>query len=864
MKKSIALLVIFSFGLLFTTPISAQRLNQLKENQNLVKNPVKYKSIDAFSDGNGVWLEWETSFESGNLGFNVYRSNGIDKELISPSLIPGVYLKKRDAQNIGERYTFFDADGDYNSSYYIETFNINGQTRLSNSVSPKYVSDLTEVAGSSSASLNEASRTENSVILKSEPNLPQEIKEAVNKTLNRKNAAKQHFVAAQAGVKIGVKKEGFYRVSRAELQGAGFDVLSPSTNWQLYKNGAEQAINVGANGDYIEFYGTELDTAETDTQIYFLINGAQNGKRIEQFISRAFGGRGLANSFTQSTSFKEKVIYNSNIRNGDDVDNFFGRIIFGSPTTISINLPAVDFASPAASIDLKIQGATQLPHQTKVELNGVEIGVINGSGQTLMAKQFDISTSALREGANTLKLTALASSGDASYFDTVKINYPKLYKVQQNNLSFYQPGYKEISVGGFTSSNVRVFDISNPDQPKLVNAAVESDNSGGFRALIAPNRARLLLGIEDTVFLSAASITKNSPSTLSNTANSANMLIISYKDWMSQANDWANYRRGQGMSVEVADVEDVYDEFSFGAFSSDAIEEYLKYAYNNRQTKPDYVLLIGDATYNPRGYTTAATPPVEYNFIPTKMVETIYLETGSDEALADFNNNGLAAIPIGRIPVHEAQVVTDVLNKVTIYEQNVATQNLSRGVLFASDLPNGYDFAGVNTRLRSQLPANTPSVMVNKGDTNGRARLLEEMNTGKFLVNYSGHGNTAAWSASPTFFGNADVANLSNGNNLSIFTMLTCLNGYFIQTPDSLAELLLSKKTGGAVAAWASSGETTPDIQEIMATRFFNKLGGDNTMRLGDLIKDAKTTIPGGRDVRLSWALLGDPALKVR
>jgi hypothetical protein len=117
------------------------------------------------------------------------------------------------------------------------------------------------------------------------------------------------------------------------------------------------------------------------------------------------------------------------------------------------------------------------------------------------------------------------------------------------------------------------------------------------------------------------------------------------------------------------------------------------------------------------------------------------------------------------------------------------------------------------------------------------------------------------------FLAKADAAALSNGNNLSIFTMLTCLNGYFHATTadnDSLAEVLLKAPNGGAAAVWASTGDTTPDIQEIMATRFYQQLALGNLNRLGDLANDAKTVINAGRDVRLSWVLLGDPMLKVR
>jgi hypothetical protein len=147
---------------------------------------------------------------------------------------------------------------------------------------------------------------------------------------------------------------------------------------------------------------------------------------------------------------------------------------------------------------------------------------------------------------------------------------------------------------------------------------------------------------------------------------------------------------------------------------------------------------------------------------------------------------------------------------------------------------------------------------------NARDVLLAELNTGKFLVNYSGHGNTSSW-ASTTFFSSTDIPLLTNSNRLSIFTLLTCLNGYYNNIySDGLAKTAVKSSTGGAVAAWASSGLTTADVQEIMAARFYNQVGTTNIERLGDSVRDAKTVLTFGRDVRLSWALLGDPTLRLR
>jgi hypothetical protein len=58
--------------------------------------------------------------------------------------------------------------------------------------------------------------------------------------------------------------------------------------------------------------------------------------------------------------------------------------------------------------------------------------------------------------------------------------------------------------------------------------------------------------------------------------------------------------------------------------------------------------------------------------VPTKLVDTIYTETGSDESLADFNDDGLAELAVGRIPARTPQQVTDMLAKVTGFELTVA------------------------------------------------------------------------------------------------------------------------------------------------------------------------------------------------
>jgi hypothetical protein len=72
----------------------------------------------------------------------------------------------------------------------------------------------------------------------------------------------------------------------------------------------------------------------------------------------------------------------------------------------------------------------------------------------------------------------------------------------------------------------------------------------------------------------------------------------------------------------------------------------------------------------------------------------------------------------------------------------------------------------------------------------------------------------------------------------------------------------LKAPNGGAVAAYASSGETIPDGQQDMSVRVYQLLFGPQSMALGDVTKQAKTSTTD-LDVRRTWILLGDPSMKI-
>lgn len=886
--KKILVFLIFSV-LLVSSSVFAQKAKSIKtkpvkqseilQGEISQKELVVYSSADAFSDGRGVWLEWQTASETKNLGFFVYRQTAKGRELVSQQIIGGGYLRAGEDQFSGDKYTFFDRNGIGGAIYYIESYSTEGQRQLSKPIYPNYVLDLKEVGGDRLESLRSAPQlTLPTEFSRSELNLPSDLQATVNYYSIPPDPIMQRWIASQPGVKIGVKKEGLYRISKSALQGAGFDVNSSPALWQLYLNGVEQGINIVGNGDAVEFYGKGIDTRESDTQIYYLIVGTQNGKRMGERIIRSTSGSVQANSFAQTFIQKLRKIYVSDLLNGDE-ENFFDNIpINTAGRTLNFTMNSIDFSIGQIPFTVGVQGLTLAPHQNRIVLNGHELGTISGNDRDLMSQTFTIPTNFLLEGSNTLQIFAMGGASDISFLESIKASHSRLYEAKNNQLSFYSLQYKTSTLQGFTSSNIRVFDISFPAVPSLITNLVPTQNGGTFSVRLPSNRSAVMFAVEESAILTAADVTlvPNIPSTLSTTGNNASFIVITYKDFVNEANTWANYRQAQGLSTKVIDIEDIYDEFSYGVHQTDGIKAFLQYAKNNWQTPPQYALLLGDAHYDYRNYENATN----FNFVPTRLVDTVYMETGSDEALADFNDDGLAEVAIGRIPARDAATITLAFNKMTSWEGSVVDW-INRGVLFVSDMPIGYDFEALSARIRQELPQNMPSQAITRRDCvdpappvgQTTAQCLDEqhsniraaINRGNYIVNYSGHGSTGFWAVSnPAFFNMSDATSLTNNGNYSLFTMLTCLNGYFLNTNDSLAEALMKAPNGGAAASWTSTGKTTPDVQEVMAARFLNQTTVGAMPRIGDLIKDAKTAVIGGHDVRLSWALIGDPAMKIR
>jgi hypothetical protein len=338
------------------------------------------------------------------------------------------------------------------------------------------------------------------------------------------------------------------------------------------------------------------------------------------------------------------------------------------------------------------------------------------------------------------------------------------------------------------------------------------------------------------------------------------MVIVGNALFLSALTPLQTLRQSQGLRVALVDVQDLYDEFNYGAKSPYALKNFLLSAEANWQSKPRFMLLVGDASYDPRGYLAG-----DLDFVPTKLVDTAYLQTASDDWYADFQGNGLPQLAVGRLPVQTLAEAQAAVSRIVAYEGSRGAGWRNQVVLVAGQNDNDNNFESQTGTVKAALPGYLPVTTIDQGSSsNANGDLVNALQAGAGLVNYIGHGSVGIWAGG--LLNSTQAASLTNSPYLPFFVSMTCLNGYFIDSVNepSLARELIMAPAGGAIAVWASSGlsgsasETPLDVALIKAL-----YSTAVSTTIGEAAAAAKKAVTD-LDIRQTWVLLGDPATRLR
>ena len=847
-------------------------------------NGMELAYFKASQQEEGVSLEWQTSYEVDILGFHVYREVDFQFFRITPNLLPGSVFKVGAGNKLpaGQTYVFWDSLSNKTGRelFWLECTDLSGGRAYFGPVTPETDKELLSEPLKSrfnTIAKNQLSKTQEYwKIRKLRKQLGARPVQGSGERPSFRNiipekrfeprlppAERQWSLSGQAAVKIFIKEEGWYRIGESELVEAGLDPGVDPRYLQLYTEGQEQAMIVSGSldgyfgsEDAVEFYGTGIDTPYSDARVYWLIDGSQPGKRIQ--VARGRGYREAASSFPYTEELKERTFFFAALKNGEE-DSFFGPTIWTEETASQLlTVTNIDPSPPEdALLEVVLQGGTDLSHYVKILLNDEEVGEVFFDGQEQGIVEINIPHDMLLEGDNIITFEAQGGEEDVSFVDYVRLTYWHTYTADENALRFTASGGELLFVEGFSSTAIRVMDITNPAQVFEVRGRVSSRGTDyGISIEVPGSGQRTLLAFTEGYVGEPVGLKANLTSTWQDRARGADVVVIAHEDFFESLSPLIELREQQGWSVVLVDVEDLYDEFNYGAKSPWALRDFLTRAYSNWAPPPRFVLLVGDASFDPRNYLGLG----DYDLVPTKLVETGFIKSASDDWFVDFENDGLPKMAIGRLPVYSIAEAEIVINKIIAYEGTTGSMN---EVLFVADEIDFFDFEGASDALVDLLPPDIIVTEIFRGQSpTARDDLLDTLNRGQKLVNYLGHGSAETWRGN--LFGSTDASALTNSPNLSFFVNMTCLNGYFHDVQmATLAEALLKAAQGGAVAVWSSSSLTDPSAQVALNRGLIQLLFNGQSLTLGEATMLAKEYV-SDQDIRKSWILFGDPLTKLR
>ncbi len=218
------------------------------------------------------------------------------------------------------------------------------------------------------------------------------------------------------------------------------------------------------------------------------------------------------------------------------------------------------------------------------------------------------------------------------YPDWVEVTYPSQARAYSDTLYIegLAPGANEVVVAGFSAPDAVVYDLRDPLHPVLIAATSaepvsptytlhfwDADLPGPTYFLATDAGLAAPLAIEPVAH-------DSTPSPLLSPANHADYIAIVHRSLWDAIDPLLVHRHDDdGFTVAKVDVQQIYDEFSYGRRDPEAIRSFLTYAYQNWKgpdhdaAAPQYVVLVGSGTYDFTGVGGGTKP----NLVPPYLVD---------------------------------------------------------------------------------------------------------------------------------------------------------------------------------------------------------------------------------------------------
>ncbi|HKQ61882.1 MAG TPA: C25 family cysteine peptidase, partial [Candidatus Polarisedimenticolaceae bacterium] len=664
---------------------------------------------------------------------------------------------------------------------------------------------------------------------------------------------------AMTAAKILVREDGLYRVRPADLLAAGIDTsgVDPST-FVLTERGQEVALEVDPNGELL-FFGRAVGGEETRDNVYRLTGGVRPGLRMASRAAAPQPADPLPSAFLRSVRSEEDLLYFASVPSAASPWLWEalavaapGVPVFSEQTLTLHDLPAGTWT---ARLEARVQSRRETPgaspnHHVRLLLNGQLVDDRSWSGLLGVTLGADVPQAWLHDGANVVRLELPADLGvpvETEYTDWIRLDYHAGYAARGDYLEFAAEasGPWRFEISGFSGADVRAYDVSDPAAPVRLVGGVSSPAGPAFVHRLsdplatAPGR---FVALRPAAARVPQAITIDAPSDLrEQLEDGVDLLVVAHDAFFDAIQPLVELRRDQGLRVVAARLTDFYDEFNGGVAEVQGIRNGVSWAFaHGAPPAPTYLLLVGDATFDPRDNKGEGD-----NFLPAAFVHASgFGWVPSDTWFAAVSGTDeLPDLAVGRISARTASDVDSYVANVLAYENAPPVAALNSRLAYVTDDDDPQFEAVAEHLIATGHPAALGISRIHLSDypqtgsglAAARADLKATLDAGALITTYYGHGSRTSW-AEENLWQLGDVGGLAPSGRLTFAVALDCVNAFFTNLdaePYALGEQWILAPDRGAIATWSPSALGTLFNYQVIGDQLFDHVFRRKELRAG-------------------------------
>ncbi len=737
--------------------------------------------------------------------------------------------------------------------------------------------------------------------------------------------------------KFAIDTTGVFKIDRSFLQNLGINTneINPQ-NIRIFGNGGqllpmlnstfrydglqENAIIINGEedgsfdaNDFILFYGKGphdwnivpsqpiLSRHQTniysEKAFYFLTVDNGIGKRIENAAEITFPATLQVTTFNDYVYFEEEtsnLFANGQQWLGEDLS-------FDNTTTVNFNFKNLDI-SQDVYLRARAVAISSTTSQMDVSVNGQNLMTLDfgiSSGLTLARTDEDDNNITVNSDAVQVEIT-YNNNGNPSakaFLDYVELIGIKHLIANDKQFSFRNfdtaslPSTSIIEYAIQNSSTIsQVWNVTDYINPKIIN---NQSTGNDFTFKTNGGILREFIVLNDTDYftpeiLPISTIVNQNLHSLQD----IDYLIITQDYLMNEAERLAKYHReNSGLTVQVINLQKIYNEFSSGSPDLTGIRDFVRHFYLNASStdsKIKYVCLFGDSSFDYKdriNNNNNIVPSFEsyqsFDLANSYVTDDYYGMMDANEG--ELANSDKQDVATGRFPITSILEAKSTIDKTLNYYATTSFGDWRNNIAVVADdpdTPSEFSLQETVERIADTIKDRRPIFNLTKiyadafvQETSAGGERYPDVNeainnaieTGTLVMDYFGHGGEDGW-AGERILEVPQIQDWSNPNTLPLMITVTCEFSRFDNPLRPTAgEFVFLNPDGGATSMITTTREIFITVgqrfNEILVKKLFGFNGEDYT--IAEALMEMKNDPTATNQQRLFVFFLGDPAMKL-